>query len=74
MVGLRYQVISWERKGRIWFHVVDSWAPLGEQPAVEYSFLTRAASDNAARELNKVWEASQQRRSEPPSAPQRRPN
>ncbi len=65
MVGLRYQVISWERKGRIWFHVVDSWAPLSEQPAVEYSFLTRAASDNAARELNRLWMASQQRRAEP---------
>ena len=65
MVDLRYQVISWERKGRIWFHVVDSLAPLSEQPAVEYSFLTRAASDNAARELNKTWMASQQRRAEP---------
>jgi len=65
MVDLRYQVISWERRGRIWFHVVDSLAPLSEQPAVEYSFLTRAASDNAARELNRVWMASQQRRAEP---------
>ena len=65
MVDLRYQVISWERSGRIWFHVVDSLAPLTEQPAVEYSFLTRAASDNAARELNKLWMASQQRRAEP---------
>jgi len=65
MVDLRYQVISWERRGRIWFHVVDSLAPLSEQPAVEYSFLTRAASDNAARELNKLWMASQQRRAEP---------
>jgi len=65
MVDLRYQVISWERRGRIWFHVVDSLAPLSEQPAVEYSFLTRAASDNAARELNKIWMASQQRRAEP---------
>lgn len=74
MVGLRYQVISWERRGRIWFHVVDSWAPLGEQPAVEYSFLTRAASDNAARELNRIWEAGKQRGSEPPDASQRRPN
>ncbi|MGC9995285.1 MAG: hypothetical protein ABSE79_08175 [Terriglobia bacterium] len=65
MVDLRYQVISWERRGRIWFHVVDSLAPLSEQPAVEYSFLTRAASDNAARELNRIWMASQQRRAEP---------
>ena len=65
MVGLRYHVISGERRGRIWFHVVDSWAPLGDQPAVEYSFLTRAASDNAARELNKIWTASEQRRAEP---------
>ena len=65
MVGLRYQVISWERNGRLWFHVVDSWAPLSEQPAVEYSFLTRAASDNAARELNRVWMARRQRRTEP---------
>jgi hypothetical protein len=74
MVSLRYRVISGERKGRIWFHVVDSWAPLSEQPAVEYSFLTRAASDNAARELNKVWEASNQRRAEPPPDPQSRSN
>jgi len=65
MVDFRYQVISWERRGRIWFHVVDSLAPLSEQPAVEYSFLTRAASDNAARELNRIWMASQQRRAEP---------
>ncbi|MGO9305472.1 MAG: hypothetical protein ACLP3R_17545 [Candidatus Korobacteraceae bacterium] len=65
MVDLRYQVISWERKGRIWFHVIDSLAPLSEQPAVEYSFLTRAASDNAAQELNKLWMASHQRRAEP---------
>jgi hypothetical protein len=65
MVDLRYQVISWERRGRIWFHVVDSLAPLSEQPAVEYSFLTRAASDNAARELNRIWMANQQRRAEP---------
>jgi len=64
MDGLRYQVISWERKGRIWFHVVDAWAPLSEQPAVEYSFLTRAASDNAARELNRTWIASRERRAE----------
>ena len=64
MVDLRYQVISWERRGRIWFHVVDSLAPLSEQPVVEYSFLTRAASDNAARELNKLWMASHQRRAE----------
>jgi len=63
MVGLRYKVVSWEGKGRIWFHVVDSWAPLGEQPAVEYSFLTRAASDNAAQELNRIWLAREQRRS-----------
>ncbi len=61
MVDLRYHVISGERKGRIWFHVVDSWAPLGEQPAVEYSFLTRAASDNAAQELNRIWLAREQR-------------
>ena len=65
MVDLRYQVISWERRGRIWFHVVYSLAPLSEQPAVEYSFLTRAASDNAAQELNRLWMASQQRRAEP---------
>jgi len=65
MVGLRYQVISWERRGRTWFHVVDSWAPASEQPAIEYSFLTRAASDNAAQELNKIWAASKQRRPEP---------
>jgi hypothetical protein len=65
MVDLRYHVISWERNGRIWFHVVDSLAPLSEQPVVEYSFLTRAASDNAAQELNKLWMASQQRRAEP---------
>ncbi len=61
MVDLRYQVISWERKGRIWFHVIDSLAPLSEQPAVEYSFLTRAASDNAAQELNRIWLAREQR-------------
>ena len=48
MDDLRYRVISWERKGRTWFDVIDSWAPASEQPAVEYSFLTRAASDNAA--------------------------
>jgi len=58
----RYQVISWERKGRTWFHVIDSWAPAGEQPAVEYSFLTRAASDNAAQELNRIWIGREQRR------------
>ena len=61
MVDLRYRVISWQRKGRVWFHVVDSWAPASEQPAVEYSFLTRAASDNAAQELNKIWAARKQR-------------
>jgi hypothetical protein len=62
MVDLRYHVVSGERKGRIWFHVVDSRAPLSEQPAVEYSFLTRAASDNAAQELNRLWLAREQRR------------
>ena len=62
MDDLRYRVISWERKGRIWFHVIDSWAPPSEQPAVEYSFLTRAASDNAAQELNRIWTAREQRR------------
>jgi len=62
MGGLRYQVISGERKGRVWFHVIDSWAPAGEQPAVEYSFLTRAASDDAARELNRIWLARERRR------------
>ena len=63
-MDLRYHVVSWERKGRIWFHVVDSWAPVGEQPAIEYSFLTRAASDHAAKELNRIWAASQERRVE----------
>jgi len=42
--------------------VIDSRAPASEQPAVEYSFLTRAASDNAAQELNKIWMAKEQRR------------
>ena len=62
MDDLRYRVISWERKGRTWFHVIDSRAPASEQPAVEYSFLTRAASDNAAQELNRLWMGREQRR------------
>jgi hypothetical protein len=62
MDDLRYQVISWERKGRTWFDVIDSWAPASEQPAIEYSFLTRAASDNAAQELNRIWIGREQRR------------
>ena len=62
MDDVRYQVICCERNGRTWFHVIDSWAPASEQPAVEYSFLTRAASDNAAQELNKIWMAKEQRR------------
>jgi len=66
MVGLRYQVVSWERNGRLWFHVVDSWAPASEQPAVEYSFLTRAASDNAAQKLNNAWAAGKPQRTELP--------
>jgi len=68
MVGLRYQVIPWERNGRIWFHVIDSRAPAGEQPAIEYSFLTRAASDNAAQELNRISGVSKQRRVNPPES------
>jgi hypothetical protein len=62
MDELRYQVMPWERNGRTWFHVIDSWAATTEQPAVEYSFLTRAASDNAAQELNRIWIAREQRR------------
>lgn len=63
MEGERYKVVAMQREGRSWFHVVDSWAPATEQ-AVEYSFLTRAASDGAAQELNKLWSTSTQRRLE----------
>jgi len=62
MADERYKVVTLHDGGRNWFFVVDSWATESEKPAVEYSFLTRAASDNAARQLNKIWAASAPRR------------
>ena len=60
MVDLRYHVISGERKGRIWFHVVDSWAPLANSRPSGILF-SSSTSDNAAQELNRIWLAREQR-------------